>query len=159
MFIAKRSSEASNIPASWMRAWRRMGYRRGIEFLHDLMQRTPNTFRGHVLLAAALKEGVEIQNRAAERLFTGYFLNVCRRQALAIRLFCSAARARIRRDINFEVGRSSTIRNLQGWCTAKNTDARIGRGRCAADHVCRQRLFPEGAARRKSALAGRLSGN
>lgn len=50
------------------------GKQAGIEFRHDLMRRTPNTFRGHVLLAAALKEGVEIQNRVAERLFTGYFL-------------------------------------------------------------------------------------
>ncbi|HYO80501.1 MAG TPA: DsbA family oxidoreductase [Bryobacteraceae bacterium] len=45
----------------------------GIEFRHDLMERTPNTVRGHVLLAAALRQGVEIQNRVAERLFTGYF--------------------------------------------------------------------------------------
>lgn len=50
------------------------GKQAGIEFRHDLMQRTPNTFRGHVLLTAALKEGVETQNRVAERLFTGYFL-------------------------------------------------------------------------------------
>ena len=38
------------------------------------MARTPNSFRGHVLLAAALKQrGVEVQNRMAERLFAGYF--------------------------------------------------------------------------------------
>jgi len=47
----------------------------GIRFRHDLMKRTPNTFRGHVLLAAALKDGVRTQNLIAERLFRGYFLN------------------------------------------------------------------------------------
>jgi predicted DsbA family dithiol-disulfide isomerase len=31
----------------------------GITFHHDRMKRTPNTFRGHVLLAAALKQGLE----------------------------------------------------------------------------------------------------
>ena len=46
----------------------------GIEFRHDLMKLTPNTFRGHVLLAAALREGLEIQNRVAERLFRAYFI-------------------------------------------------------------------------------------
>jgi predicted DsbA family dithiol-disulfide isomerase len=45
----------------------------GIEFRHDLMKRTPNTFRGHVLLAAALREGLQVQNRVAERLFQTYF--------------------------------------------------------------------------------------
>ena len=47
----------------------------GIKFRHDLMKRTPNTFRGHVLLAAALKDGLQIQNLVAERLFQAYFLN------------------------------------------------------------------------------------
>ncbi len=47
----------------------------GIEFRHDRMERTPNSFRGHVLLAAALQQGIETQNRAAERLFTAYFTN------------------------------------------------------------------------------------
>src|SRR6202166_1850850 len=47
----------------------------GIRFRHDLMKRTPNTFRGHVLLAAALKDGVHKQNLVAERLFQAYFLN------------------------------------------------------------------------------------
>jgi len=46
----------------------------GIEFRHDLMKLTPNTFRGHMLLAAALREGLEIQNRVAERLFQAYFI-------------------------------------------------------------------------------------
>jgi len=46
----------------------------GIEFRHDLMKLTPNTFRGQVLLAAALREGLEIQNRVAERLFQAYFI-------------------------------------------------------------------------------------
>jgi predicted DsbA family dithiol-disulfide isomerase len=46
----------------------------GIEFRHDLMKRTPNTFRGHALLAATLREGLETQNRVAERLFQGYFI-------------------------------------------------------------------------------------
>ncbi|HEU5021953.1 MAG TPA: DsbA family oxidoreductase [Bryobacteraceae bacterium] len=45
----------------------------GIEFRHDLMQRTPNSFRGHVLMAAALERDVALQNTVAERLFTGYF--------------------------------------------------------------------------------------
>ncbi len=47
----------------------------GIRFRHDLMKRTPNTFRGQVLLAAALKDGLQIQNLVAERLFQAYFLN------------------------------------------------------------------------------------
>ena len=47
----------------------------GITFHHDRMKRTPNTFRGHVLLAAALKQGLETQNKVAERLFQGYFVN------------------------------------------------------------------------------------
>jgi predicted DsbA family dithiol-disulfide isomerase len=47
----------------------------GIKFRHDLMKRTPNTFRGHVLLAAALKEGLHTQNLVAERLFQAYFAN------------------------------------------------------------------------------------
>jgi predicted DsbA family dithiol-disulfide isomerase len=46
----------------------------GIEIRHDLMKRTPNTFKGHVLLAAALREGLQIQNRVAERLFQAYFI-------------------------------------------------------------------------------------
>jgi predicted DsbA family dithiol-disulfide isomerase len=46
----------------------------GIEFRHDLIKRTPNTFRGHVLLAAALREGLQIQDRVAERLFQAYFM-------------------------------------------------------------------------------------
>jgi predicted DsbA family dithiol-disulfide isomerase len=47
----------------------------GITFRHDLMKRTPNTFRGHVLLAAALKEELHTQNLVVERLFQAYFLN------------------------------------------------------------------------------------
>ncbi len=47
----------------------------GIKFRHDLMKRTPNTFRGHVLLAAALKNGLQTQNLVAERLFQAYFIN------------------------------------------------------------------------------------
>ena len=46
----------------------------GIKFRHDLINRTPNTFRGHVLLAAALKDGLHTQNLVAERLFQAYFL-------------------------------------------------------------------------------------
>lgn len=46
----------------------------GIEFRHDLMKLTPNTFRGHVLLAAALRGGLQMQNKVAERLFQAYFL-------------------------------------------------------------------------------------
>lgn len=49
------------------------GREAGIEFRHDLMARTPNTVRGHVLLAAALRHGLGAQNRVAERLFVGYF--------------------------------------------------------------------------------------
>jgi predicted DsbA family dithiol-disulfide isomerase len=51
------------------------GAKVGIRFRHDLMKRTPNTFRGHALLAAALKDGFQIQNLVAERLFQAYFLN------------------------------------------------------------------------------------
>ena len=47
----------------------------GITFHHDRMKRTPNTFRGHVLLAEALKQGLEIQDKVAERLFQAYFVN------------------------------------------------------------------------------------
>jgi predicted DsbA family dithiol-disulfide isomerase len=47
----------------------------GIMFRHDLMRRTPNTFRGHMLLAAALKDGLLKQNQVAERLFQAYFIN------------------------------------------------------------------------------------
>jgi predicted DsbA family dithiol-disulfide isomerase len=51
------------------------GAKVGIRFRHDLMKRTPNTFRGHALLAAALEDGLQIQNLVAERLFQAYFLN------------------------------------------------------------------------------------
>jgi len=47
----------------------------GITFHHDRMKRTPNTFRGHVLLAAALRQGLEMQGRVAEGLFQAYFVN------------------------------------------------------------------------------------
>ena len=47
----------------------------GIIFHHNRMKRTPNTFRGHVLLAAALKDGLEIQGKVAERLFQDYFVH------------------------------------------------------------------------------------
>jgi predicted DsbA family dithiol-disulfide isomerase len=47
----------------------------GIAFHHDRVKRTPNTFRGHVLLAAALKQGLEMQGKIAERLFQAYFVN------------------------------------------------------------------------------------
>jgi len=39
------------------------------------MKSTPNTFKGHLLLAAALKDGLQTQNLVAERLFQAYFLN------------------------------------------------------------------------------------
>jgi predicted DsbA family dithiol-disulfide isomerase len=47
----------------------------GITFHHDRMKRTPNTLPGHVLLAAALKHGLEIQGKVAERLFQAYFVD------------------------------------------------------------------------------------
>src|SRR5271170_1592662 len=47
----------------------------GINFRHDRMKRTPNTFRGHVLLTAAMKEDLQIQSLVAERLFQAYFIN------------------------------------------------------------------------------------
>ena len=47
----------------------------GIAFHHERMKRTPNTFRGHVLLAAAQKQGLEMQDKVAERLFQAYFVN------------------------------------------------------------------------------------
>ena len=59
----------------------------GIKFRHDLMKRTPKTLRGHVLLAAALKNGLQIQNLVAERIFQAYFLNG---EDVGIRLLCSA---------------------------------------------------------------------
>ena len=49
------------------------GKQAGITFRHDRMERTPNSFRAHVLMAAALRQGVTVQNRVAERLFSGYF--------------------------------------------------------------------------------------
>jgi predicted DsbA family dithiol-disulfide isomerase len=66
---------------SWEQSQRRdaqvaaAGAEVGIAFRHDLMKRTPNTFRGHVLLAAALKQGLELQGKVAERLFHAYFVN------------------------------------------------------------------------------------
>jgi predicted DsbA family dithiol-disulfide isomerase len=47
----------------------------GITFYHDRMKRTPNTLRGHVLLAAALKQGLERQGKVAERQFQAYFVD------------------------------------------------------------------------------------
>jgi predicted DsbA family dithiol-disulfide isomerase len=47
----------------------------GIAFRHDRIKRTPNTLRGHVLLAAALRQGLETQDWIAERLFQAYFVN------------------------------------------------------------------------------------
>src|SRR5277367_1815797 len=47
----------------------------GITFYHDRMKRTPNTLRGHVLLAAALKQGLEMQGKVAERQFQAYFVD------------------------------------------------------------------------------------
>jgi predicted DsbA family dithiol-disulfide isomerase len=43
----------------------------GIDFRHDLMTRTPNTFDAHRLIWLAGKEGV--QDAVVERLFRGYF--------------------------------------------------------------------------------------
>lgn len=43
----------------------------GIDFRHDLMTRTPNTFDAHRLIWLAGKEGV--QDAIVERLFRGYF--------------------------------------------------------------------------------------
>jgi predicted DsbA family dithiol-disulfide isomerase len=66
---------------SWEQSQRRdaqvaaAGAEVGIAFRHDLMKRTPNTFRGHVLLAAALKQGLELQGKVAERLLHAYFVN------------------------------------------------------------------------------------
>ena len=44
----------------------------GIEFAFDRIQRTPNTFNGHRLLARARREGR--QDAVAEALFRAYFL-------------------------------------------------------------------------------------
>ena len=46
----------------------------GIAFHHERMKRTPNTFRGHVLLAASQMQGLEMQDKVAERLFQAYFV-------------------------------------------------------------------------------------
>ncbi len=43
----------------------------GIEFRHDLMRRTPNTFNAHRLIWLAEQEGV--QDAVVEALFRGYF--------------------------------------------------------------------------------------
>jgi predicted DsbA family dithiol-disulfide isomerase len=51
------------------------GKQAGIIFRHDRMERTPNSFRGHALMAAALRQGTAVQNRVAERIFSGYFTN------------------------------------------------------------------------------------
>lgn len=51
------------------------GRQAGIQFRHDRMERTPNSFRGHVLVAAAMKNGPDVQNRVVESLFAGYFTN------------------------------------------------------------------------------------
>jgi predicted DsbA family dithiol-disulfide isomerase len=67
----------------------------GIEFRHDLMERTPNTFRGHVLLAAALEKSIAVQGEVAERLFTGYF---CKGEDVGDR----AVLAAIARDFGIE---------------------------------------------------------
>jgi predicted DsbA family dithiol-disulfide isomerase len=47
----------------------------GLVFNYQRVARTPNTFRGHVLLTAALKDGLETQGKVAERLFQAYFVN------------------------------------------------------------------------------------
>jgi predicted DsbA family dithiol-disulfide isomerase len=46
----------------------------GLEFNYQRVGRTPNTFRGHILLTAALKEGLKTQGKVAERLFQAYFV-------------------------------------------------------------------------------------
>jgi len=43
----------------------------GIQFRHDLMQRTPNTLQGHRLLALAARH--RVQDAVADRLFSAYF--------------------------------------------------------------------------------------
>lgn len=45
----------------------------GISFRYDLMTRISNTRRAHALLALALEQGMETQDKTAERLFAGYF--------------------------------------------------------------------------------------
>lgn len=47
----------------------------GIVFHHERMKRTPNTFRGHILLAAAQKQDLKLQDKVAEQLFQAYFVN------------------------------------------------------------------------------------
>ncbi|MDB5384876.1 MAG: hypothetical protein JWM11_522 [Planctomycetaceae bacterium] len=49
----------------------KVGATEGITFAHDLMERTPNTFDAHRLIALAAKEG--IQDAVVEALFKGYF--------------------------------------------------------------------------------------
>lgn len=44
----------------------------GIEFRHDLMRRTPNTFKAHRLIWLAEREG--LQDAVVEALFRGYFV-------------------------------------------------------------------------------------
>ena len=45
----------------------------GLDFHHERMERTPNTFDAHRLIWLAEKEGV--QNAVVEGLFAGYFTN------------------------------------------------------------------------------------
>ena len=50
------------------------GRRAGLQFRHDLMQRTPNTVASHVLVAFANESGgAAMQDRVVEALFTAYF--------------------------------------------------------------------------------------
>lgn len=50
------------------------GREEGLEFAHEKMERTPNTFDGHRVLWLALHEyGAGMQNALAEALFKGYF--------------------------------------------------------------------------------------
>lgn len=44
----------------------------GINFRHDLMERTPNTFDAHKLILLAGREGV--QDKIADAVFNGYFV-------------------------------------------------------------------------------------
>jgi predicted DsbA family dithiol-disulfide isomerase len=51
---------------------REAGALAGLTFRHDLMQRTPNTFKAHRLIWLAEKEGV--QDAVVESLFRAYFM-------------------------------------------------------------------------------------
>lgn len=50
-----------------------LGTELGIDFRFEAIERSPNTLRAHLLLAAARRESAEVQNELKRRLFAAYF--------------------------------------------------------------------------------------